>query len=110
MLPWENTTLLALRIIVMSLIFRAVGAKSYCFWVLSVSMMTSRQLEEHKCTVVHCHASKLHVSAINPLSKKDALPLFQEIETKDVMPAIKTDLDKLKTDFKGMYDPFALCK
>ena len=37
----------------------------------------------------------------NPLLKKDSLPLFEEIKSENVLPAVEADLNELKTKFSG---------
>jgi hypothetical protein len=60
--------------------------------------------------------SKLKMSAgllDNPLLKRDHLPLFSEIQSVHILPSVKSDLEKLKIDFKGIsllsiFEPFYL--
>lgn len=47
-------------------------------------------------------ATTVPLDRINPLLVKDKTPLFIDIQTNDILPAITSDLNKLKQDFNKM--------
>lgn len=92
-------SLIALCFANMSILTRAFAVRSV--GLLSGSFLSSVR---SKATT---YASNLKMTVTdsmlldNPMLKRDHLPLFNEIEPKHVTSAVRSDLAKLKEDFKG---------
>jgi hypothetical protein len=90
----------------MSVLARAFAVKSSVgVGVFSGSLLTS--LKRTKCdasSTTALNAATIDIST-NPLTDKSRLPPFRQIKTEFVLPAVESDLNKLKNDFKGNSTP-----
>ena len=96
----SSFSLIALCLANMSILTRALAIRSV--GLISGSFLSSVRSKATTC------ASNLKMTVTdsilldNPMLKRDHLPLFNEIEPKHVTSAVRSDLAKLKEDFKGI--------
>lgn len=90
---------------------RALSTKASSFGVLSFSLVSSLAKKKSTCssdgtTKLAAATTTTAATSIlslkdNALLKRDGLPLFNEIDPKQVVPAIEFDLNNLKQNFQG---------
>lgn len=75
-------------------------SKALTFRSYGVGLFSSAFLSHNYSRRAGCEP--LRVSTyINPLSRKDSLPLFNEIKPDHILPAVENDLSGLKKEFAG---------
>lgn len=96
-------------IIMASLLFKRSLAKPLGIGLISHSLLVNSSTRKSRCDgVLKASASTLAFSE-NPLLKKEGTPLFREIKSEHVVPALEHDLSELKRDFKGNAVLISLC-
>ena len=96
---------------------RALSTKASAFSALSFSLVSSLAKKKSTCsgdsTTKVAAASTTSTGILllkdNALLKRDGLPLFNDIDPKQVAPAIEFDLNNLKQSFQGIQDVKLYC-
>jgi hypothetical protein len=89
----------------MATILKALSFRSYGAGFLSSAYLTHSLSKRARCEPLSTTSSSL---TNNPLMNKKSTPLFAEIKSEHILPAIDQDLAALKSGFLGYYTPLPL--
>lgn len=84
-----------------SLLLKRGLAKPLGIGIISHSLFINSSTRQTHCEGVLKASSSTTSVLENPLLKKSGTPLFQEIKSEHVVPALEHDLKALKQDFNG---------
>lgn len=100
--------MMTVAIIMTSILFRRNLAKPLGIGLITHTLFVNSSYRRSSCEgIIKASASTLHVPE-NPLLNQKGTPLFREIKSEHIVPALEHDLSELKRDFKGA-TLFVLC-